>query len=444
MRLPSGLQARLALGLGLALSLLWLGAAAFTALSLRHEMQEVFDSVLQETAQRLLPLAVLEITNREEGATAQRLAPIREHPEFFTYLVRDADGAVLMRSHAADPTLFPDWDGPGFRQTDTHRFYAESALQGSIRLIVAEPLAHRQGILAEILMRQILPLVLVIPLTLGVVGIAVRLGLGGLRRFRLSLAARGARDLSPLPTGHLPAELRPVAETLNSLLARLSAAFEAERSFAANAAHELRTPLAGAIAQVQRLRQEAVDPATIERAASIEETLKRLTRLAERLLQLARAEGGRLRGDTPADLRPVARMVIDDLARRLPPDRLRLTLPAAPVLSDLDPDALGIVLRNLVENGLRHGAAGGPVSVVLAADGLLVVENDGPPVAPAALDRLTDRFARASGGDGSGLGLAIVAAVADRIGAPLVLQSPRAGRDTGFSAALRLPVVPGA
>jgi len=183
MRLPSGLQARLALGLGLALSLLWLGAAAFTALSLRHEMQEVFDSVLQETAQRLLPLAVLEITNREEGATAQRLAPIREHPEFFTYLVRDADGAVLMRSHAADPTLFPDWDGPGFRQTDTHRFYAESALQGSIRLIVAEPLAHRQGILAEILMRQILPLVLVIPLTLGVVGIAVRLGLGGLRRW---------------------------------------------------------------------------------------------------------------------------------------------------------------------------------------------------------------------------------------------------------------------
>ena len=440
MRAPASLQARLALGLGLSLSLCWIGAAGFTALSLRHEMEEVFDASLEETAQRLLPLAVLEIVNRDDDMTAQHLAPIREHDELFTYIVRDADGAVLMRSHAADAGLLPDWDGPGFRQNAAYRFYSEDTMQGAIRLTVAEPLAHRTEILSEILMRQILPLALVIPLTMGVVLLVLRLGLGGMRRFRASLAMRGIRDLSPVPTDRLPSELLPVAETVNSLMARLNAAFEAERSFAANAAHELRTPLAGAIAQVQRLRQETSDPAGAARAATIEDTLKRLTRLSERLMQLARAEGGQLRRAQASDLRPVARLVVEDLMRGLPAGRVQLSLPDAPLMSDLDPDALAIVVRNLVENAVRHGAADSPVQVTLTRDGVLRVENDGPVVPGEALARLTDRFARSPTSEGSGLGLAIVAAIAGRIDAGLTLLSPRAGSESGFSARLQLPV----
>ncbi|MCB1394470.1 MAG: sensor histidine kinase N-terminal domain-containing protein [Rhodobacter sp.] len=438
MRRTAGLQLRLALGLGLALTLVWLGAAILTAVSLRHEMEGVFDSSLEETAQRLLPLAVLEITNRdEEEAGDQHLAPFRDHPELFTYIVRDAGGGVLMRSHAAEPDLFPAWDGPGFSRDDTYRFYSEDSVQGSIRLTVAEPLAHREQIVGEILMRQILPLALMIPLTLAIVGLSVGLGLSGLRRFRARLATRDARDLSPVPTEGLPAELRPFAETLNHLLARLSGAFEAERSFAANAAHELRTPLAGAIAQIQRLRQETTEPAVIARATAIEETLKRLTRLAERLLQLARAEGGKLRADHPADLRPIARLLVDDLGRNQP-GRLQLWLPDAPVLSSLDPDAFGIVLRNLIENALRHGTPAAPIAVSLTEAAVLTVSNAGPVVPPDVLARLTDRFARASSGDGSGLGLAIVAAIAGRIGASLDLASPRPGQPDGFSAQIDL------
>jgi len=438
MRAPESLQARLALALGVALSLLWLAAAAITVESLRRDMAAVFDSALQETAQRLLPLAVLEIVNRD-GTASQHLAPIRAHDELITYVVRDAAGAVLMRSHAAELAAFPVWDGTGFSLTPTHRLYGEETLGGSIRLTLAEPLAHRRAVLRGILLRQTLPLLLALPLTLGIVWAALRLGLAGVRRYRDALAARGAADLAPVPTDDLPAELRPVAETLNTLLATLAAAVEAERSFAANAAHELRTPLAGAIAQAQLIRAQSPDPAAADRAAAIEATLKRLARTAERLMELARAEGARLTLDHATDLRPVLRLLASDAVRAEGTGPVALTLPDTPVLSDLDPDAFAVLARNLIENAQRHGAPGGPVDVILTADGALRVANDGPVVAPADLDRLTDRFARAGSTDGSGLGLAIVAAIARRTGARLDLASPRPGKADGFAASVALP-----
>lgn len=441
MRMPRSLQARLGISLGVLLTLLWIGAASITAIGLRHEIDEVFDSALQETAQRLLPLAVIDILGREEGDASQRLASIREHDEFFTYVVRDAEGLVLLRSHAADPAIFPDWGGAGFSQTATHRLFSDDALQGSVRITVAEPLAHRAAVAREIRMGLGLPLIVVVPLALLAIILAVRASLAPLRRFRGGLAARDASDLSPVPTGDLPAEIAPMAAALNALLARLSAAFDAERSFAANAAHELRTPLAGAIAQAQRLRAETSDGAAALRAAEIEATLKRLTRLSERLMQLARAEGGRLRLDRTADLRSVVQIVVDEAGRRTGPDRIALTLPDRPVMSDLDPDALGILCRNLVDNALRHGADSAPVEVALTIGGVLTVANDGPVLPPETLRGLTARFARGGGDDdGSGLGLAIVATIVERIGGRLVLNSPRPGRLSGFEAVVTLPM----
>lgn len=440
MKLPRSLLARLGLSLGLVLTVLWLLASTVTAVIVRGEMDEVFDSALRETAERILPLAVTDIVGREDQGITQRLAPIREHDEFFTYLVRDAEGRILLQSHAADPAVFPPWDGPGFRQSATHRLYSDAALQDTIRITVAEPLAHRTAVAREIQMGLGLPLLIVLPVALIAIILAVRFSLDPLRRFRSRLEARGARDLSEVPAEGLPTEIGPLAETLNSLLARLREAFEAERSFAANAAHELRTPLAGAIAQAQRLRSETSEPVTEARAAEIEATLKRLTRLSERLMQLARAEGGRLRMDRSGDLKAVARVVVDDLERASTKDRIALTLPSTAVMSDIDPDAFAILCRNLVENALRHGAENTTVQVALTADGLLSVANDGPVLPLNTLDRLTARFERANASaDGSGLGLAIVAAIADRIGSSLVLESPRPGASSGFQASLRLP-----
>jgi two-component system OmpR family sensor kinase len=441
MRWPASLQARLGLSLGLVLTVLWLLAATVTAVIVRGELDEVFDSALRETAERILPLAVTDIVGREDQGITQRLAPIREHDEFFTYLVRDGEGRILLQSHAADPAVFPPWDGRGFRQTATHRLYSDAALQDTIRITVAEPLAHRALVAREIQMGLGLPLLIVLPVALAAIVLAVRFSLNPLRRFRARLEARGARDLSEVPASDLPTEIGPLAETLNGLLARLRDAFEAERSFAANAAHELRTPLAGAIAQAQRLRSETAEPAAVQRAADIEETLKRLTRRTERLMQLARAEGGRLLSNTAHDARAAVRIVVEDMMRSLQSRDLALDLPETPVLSTIDPDALGIVCRNLVENAFRHGAAHGEVMVLLTPDGDLIVSNAGPVVERERLARLTERFQRdVQKPGGSGLGLTIVAAIADRTGSRLTLASPRPGAADGFQARFQLPL----
>ena len=439
MRSPRSLQARLGLWLGVLLTFLWIAAASVTALILRHEIDEVFDSALQETAQRLLPLAVVDIVGREEEGSTQRLAAIREHGEFFTYIVRDDEGRILLQSHAANPATFPAYDGPGFQQTAIHRLYSEEALQGTIRITVAEPLAHRAAVAHETQMALGLPLLIVIPAAFLAIIIAVRASIAPLRRFRDRLAVRNERDLAPVPSDDLPAEVAPVAVTVNALLHRLRAAFEAERSFAANAAHELRTPLAGAIAQAQRLQSETADTAAAGRAAEIEATLKRLTRRTERLMELARAEGARLRLDHPTDLSPAVRLVVDDISRASAGDRLELNLPDTPVWSDLDPDAIGILCRNLVENALRHGDPTAPVEVTLTEAGVLIVGNQGPVVPAETLARLTERFERVHPDrDGSGLGLAIVTAIGERIGSRPKLKSPRPGHDSGFEVSMVL------
>lgn len=432
------IRLRSAAALSLIVTLIWLGTAAVTARLLTSEMAEVFDSALQETGQRILQLAVVDVLNREQEGVTQRVMPLDKHEEYFTYIVRDDLGRILLTSHRADPAIFPVFDAPGFHEADGVRFYHESAVRGTVSLTIAEPLSHRREVAREMALGLALPLVVMIPLSIAGIFYGLGYGLRPLGQLRAQLARRGANDLAPLPTEGMAVELQPIAETLNQLLARLDKAFTAERSFAANTAHELRTPLAGALAQIQRLRQTSTDPESARRASEAEATLKRLTWLSERLMQLARAEGARLLVDTPQDCRPVVQIVAGDFTQGADAGRIELFLPDRSVPSDVDPDAVAIIARNLIENALRHGDAG-PVRVTLDLDGTLCVTNDGPSVPLGDLAALSGRFVRGKdAGAGSGLGLAIVETIAERIGTPLRLTSPLAGKDTGFSACIRL------
>lgn len=439
MRAPASLQGRLVLAIGFGISVLWIAAALITTAILRHEINEVFDSALEETAQRILPLAALDIIGLDdEEGTGQRLATLRSHEEFFTYLVRDDRGRVLLRSHGAEDADFPPFDGMGFRQTATHRLYYDAALQGTITIAIAEPLSHRAEVARETAMALALPLLIVVPL--GLLGIFAVLyyGLRPIRSYATALSTRGAADLTPVANDDLPSEMAPVALAVDKLLERLHRTLTAERSFTANAAHELRTPVAAALAQTQRLIAETDDLATRQRATEIETALKRLNRLSEKLLQLAHAEGGRMRTGTDMEIRPLLRMVVADIGTG--GGSVALEIPASPVLSDIDPDAFAILSRNLIENALKHGSGETPVRVHLTEDGLLRVVNDGPIVPADILDGLTARFKRGQTiSSGSGLGLSIAKAIAAGTQGRLTLQSPAAGQRDGFEAIFQLP-----
>lgn len=403
MRWARSIQLRLALAISLGVTLLWIAAAIVTATILRHEMDEVFDSALQETAQRILPLAVMDIVAREEEGLTQQLATLRAHDEFFTYIVRDAQGRPLLTSHAADAAMFPPM------------MASASARRQRIASISTPPCRRRspsrspnRSITARRSRGKCAwawpALLLVIPLSVAMILVAVRLGFRPVRRLGEALATRGAADLSPVPADDLPGEVAPIAAAVNQLLngsgrrSRRSAASPPMRRM--SCAH----PVAGALAQAQRLQSETNDPDAVRRGAEIETTLKRLTRLSEKLMQLARAEGGRLRTGDPADLRPILKMVAEDVERAHASGRVALDLPQVAVLSDMDPDAFAILARNLIENALKHGARDAPVLVALSPAGRFSVVNDGVVIAPDTLVRLTGRFERADGhGDGSGL-----------------------------------------
>ncbi|CAJ5103089.1 sensor histidine kinase [Burkholderia pseudomallei] len=414
------------------------GAAAFYVL--RAEVEQMSDSALQETAQRLLPLAVMDIVGRDSDGDdgdggGGRIAAVRPHDELLTYIVRDETGKLLLRSHDANARLFPKNLKAGFARTATHRVYAETVLQGTVTLLIAEPLATRRRAEVQAAFAVVRPLALFLPVGLLGIWLIVRSGLTPIRRFCGAIAARGRNDLTPLDKGGLPAEIAPVADAVTELMARLDRALAAERSFTANSAHELRTPIAAALAQTQRLIAEAPAEPLRERARRVEGALHTLSRVSEQLMQLAKAEDGRVLADTPQDLRPVLALVVDDFRRGARDRAIALELPDTAVTSRIDPDAFAIVVRNLVENALKHGAAAEPVRVALSAAGALSVTNRGPVLAAAELERLTKPFERgATAAKGSGLGLAIVDAIAKGAGASFTLRSPAPGVTDGVQA----------
>lgn len=452
MKVAASLQARLAIAIGLSITVLWLAAAAVTAARVSGDMEEVYDDGLKATAERILPIARHNLAETRKRHTEadddhdesddnrdKRSDREARYGENVSFVLRDRAGNVLTRSLGADPNVFPPFQSEGFQTTDTHRLYYDRLPDGSLTIAVAEPLAQRRSLSQKMLLGLLLPLLVVIPLSLIAIPFVVRQTFRPVRSLQRSLARRGAQDLSPLPNVGLPSELTPISAGINKLLDRLRAAFAAERAFASNAAHELRTPVAGAIAQAQRIRSESHEENTIHRAAEIEATLKRLMRMSEKLMQLARAEGGRLRADEASDIRPIIRMIAEDF-QRAGESRVALSLSDRPVMTLLDPDAIGILVRNLIENALKHGAENGVVDVSLGADMSLSVANDGPVISKEATERLMHRFERGSGRiDGSGLGLAIVNAVVERAGAKMEIRSPRTGRSDGVEVLVRFP-----
>jgi len=433
---PWGLERRLRTRLLGWVALLWLAGCAVALVALREETGEVLDSALEETAQRLL---VLPESALAAGDAEARLAHVGAHDETVVYQVFDGAGRLRLRSHQAPGEALAPAAARGLADRGAWRVSSLARPDGSRTVHVAEARAHRREVLWESSLWLVLPLIAVLPLAGWLLQRELRAGFRTLEPARAALAAHGAGPLRPLPLAGTPAELQPLLRAMNGLMDRLQGLLDAERELAARSAHELRTPLAAARAQAQRLEREVQDGALVGRVQALSRQIDRITALANRLLQRSRIESGVAWRREPVDLALLARLVVDEFADRRHGARLRLEPAddAAEVLGD--PDALAIALRNLIDNALKHGGDAAQVRVSVDAGGFAVVD-DGPGVATADLARLVQPYERGrSSAEGSGLGLAMVDLIARQSGGRLELRSPLGDGGRGFEASLHLP-----
>jgi two-component system, OmpR family, sensor kinase len=437
-----GLPTRLVLVLTGAMFAIWILAAGSAFYVISHELDEVFDSALQETAQQLLPLALEGLEERDDDDAQQvKTDTIAPHEEYLIYQLRTSSGAILLRSHDAPETPFPTDLSPGFDNVGGYRFYTEAAFQNTYFLQVAEKTGHRRKAAVEATLGLLPPLLIVMPLSAILIWWIVQQMLKPIGRLQRLIGSRDGANLSPLGLTDLPPDLAPIASSVDRLLDRVRRTLEAEKNFTANSAHELRTPIAGALAQTQRLISELSDGPNKIRAHQIETALNRLGSISEKLLQLARAEAPAPNTREISDIAVILKAVLDDLAgtqsgyHRL---SLKISTKDTPFWP-VDADTLGIVLRNLIENALRHGDPNEPVTVVLDKTGAIRIVNQGPIVPPDRFNDLARPFARGdSGASGTGLGLAIVRALVDRSALRLAFFSPVGGQKSGVEAVLTL------
>ena len=316
-----------------------------------------------------------------------------------------------------------------------------SAATGVVVQVTEKP-GHRFETIFDSVVGLLVPIVLVLPLAGIAVYWTVRQLVGPIDSVREAIRARSGADLAPIDGGALPAELEPIIADVNRLLERLDHALAGARAFAANSAHELRTPVAAAMAQLQRLSADLGASAHQARIDLILRSLRRLGNMVEKMLQLARADSGIAITGESADLLPVLTLLVDELRRSgTGTGRIALTEPDIQQWQRrIDIDAFGIVLRNLVDNALHHGDPVRPVCIFLDAAGDLHVVNRGPVVPAEKLHQLTERFHRGiTAAPGSGLGLAIVETILRQAGGTLTLYSPAKGMADGFEAIVSLP-----
>lgn len=393
-----------------------------------REVESLFDYQLQQMALSL----------RDQGEIVPRDAVSLADPQLdLVVQVWSKDGRVIYASQV--PLSLPDRAALGFADTQAHgvawRSFSVLAYQHIIQ--VAQPQATRQRWAAQAALRSITPLLLLAPLLACAVAVAVTLSLRPLARVARVARERdatGPESLAPLPLGGLPDEAAPLVRALNSLLGQLATAFDAQRAFVADAAHELRSPLTALRLQLALLRSAPDFKAREEAQATLEAGVERAGRLVEQLLTLARSEpGGSTAPHATVELGELAREVLADSAALAGArgTELELQAPAAVEVRG-DRSELAALLRNLVDNALRYSPRGSRVVVSVALGGgtpRISVDDNGPGLTKAERKRAFDRFWRREPGaeSGSGLGLAIVRRIAERHGAAVVLDTSPLG-----------------
>jgi len=401
--------------------------AGATYVSVRAEADQLFDYQLRQTALSL----------RDQGRVERDDAAALADPSFdYVVQIWSLQGLELYSSRPQGMTEpLPARAVLGY--SDLHlggQDWRVFSAATPLRVVqVAQPLAVRQKLAALAALRSIVPVAIALPLVAAAVWWLLGVSLAPLARVTQAAQARGAGTRDALPTAGLPGEVAPLVDAFNGLLGRLAEAFDAQRSFVADAAHELRSPLTALKLQLGLLRDSAPGPQQDESIARLRGGIDRATHLVEQLLALARAEPGAEAATLPLDLAELARQAVADVQPLADKANVTVTLTAPdPLPLTGDPQALRGALRNLIDNAVKYGAGTVEVSALRGPRGapLLRVDDDGPGIPADLRERVFDRFQRGedTSVEGSGLGLAIVKAAARQQGAEVALAtSPQGG-----------------
>lgn len=446
------LQARLLALLLSLVTVVWLGAATLTWLDARHELDELLDSHLAQAAALLVV--------QQANANHDDDDPVADAPSLHKYAPKVAfqvfhEGQLIMRSANAGLTPMTR-ESNGFSTVSlddgaSWRVFATRGGERDVQVYVGEQSETRDDILWAVLGGVLMPLVYALPLLALLLWWAVRHGLAPLRQLSQALGRRQPKALQPVVLSDVPTEIEPLVQALNALFERIDAMVASERRFTADAAHELRTPIAAIRAQAQVALGAGRD--TAQRDHALQFTLAgcdRATRLVEQLLTLARLEAASGHSTAPSgarttDLSTLTRRVAADLAPAalLRQQVLILDAPnACPVNGD--ETLLGVLVRNLIDNALRYSPTGATVQVTVSAQNhqtLFQVQDSGPGLTAPEMARLGERFYRVLGTEqsGSGLGWSIVRRVAGVFGAQVTVS--RSETLGGLAVTVRWPVV---
>jgi two-component system OmpR family sensor kinase len=428
-------------------ALLWIAGVSIAGLIARHEIDEVFDSALRETTGQIIPIALQEY-RLGLSSNADDLAETRQ--KFFKFsrghmhfLLRAPDGKILVASNAAPVDQLPPPKKNGFANHGEFRYYARFLPEEKMWIEVAQELQERRETAFGLWLALSSPLLALLPIVSIAIWRTVGRATEPIRDLSADLETRGGDHLEPIDGANLPRELHPMIDAINTLLVRLKSALETERAFAANAAHELRNPIASARAQIQVLADNLRGMPEQARADNIASQLGQLGRRVEKILQMSRAEAGLGQSRERSDLVAIATLLVEDYRRRPDlGDRMKIETDShESCWVAMDQDALAIVLRNAIENAISHGTTTEPVEIRIGRDHTVTVVNACQAVPPEVLSDLKGRFRRGGNlrGSGSGLGLAIIDTIMRQAGGTVTLTSPATGRNDGFETSLKFP-----
>ena len=378
------------------------------------ETNEIFDYQMQQMA-----LSLRSGLNIDGYNTGFR----QDEDEGFEFIVQvsASDGKVLFQSSSSTP--LPKRDGTGFNLFDargtTYKLY--SLRYGNHLIQIAQDRAARRSLARNLAFRTTVPIIIMVTLLLFMVWWVVTSSLAPVNRVQQQIATRKAESLDEVDTTGLPNEVRPLVEELNLLLRRMRHAFDAQKNFVADAAHELRSPLAALKLQVEQLRRSNNDKDREVAVQRLGSGIDRATRLMEQLMVLARQQAN---ADLHSEARPVeinrlCLLAFNDvypLAQQKHMDMGLMQSDECYVMGQ--EEALRIMLRNILDNSIKYSPERSKIDFRVepsARSVRLVIEDDGPGIPQSDLERVMDRFYRIPGNpvSGSGLGLSIVQAIAD-------------------------------